>query len=160
MATIVHALFERPEQAEAAVAELGKRTPEHPNFSVQTHDRGPLDGNFLPESATEIGRNTVIAMVVGGIVGLVLGGLAGATLDIMGLTFALGSGLGLITGILIGLLGGIMAGTRQPKAALRELAQRLGEGRVLVTVEVDDPGHVELVEGVLERFEADELGAC
>jgi hypothetical protein len=160
MATIVYGLFTRAAAAETAAVELRTRSDAHPTFSVQTHDKAPLDGNYLPESATEIGRNTMIAIVAGAIGGAIIGALAATLLDIMGLTLGLGVLFGTITGVLSGLLGGMMAGTRLPKAALRELEGELGKGAVLVTVEVDDPGHVELVAGVLERAGGTGVGDC
>lgn len=160
MAALVYGLFEDSAAADAATAELARNTPEHPAFPVQAHTRGPLDGDDLPESATEIGRNTMIAIVVGGVVGLLLGTIAGATLDIMGLTVAIGAMFGLLTGILSGMLGGMMAGTRRPKAALREIAERLDGSTVLLTIEVGDPGHVDTVAELLDVHGAVEYDHC
>lgn len=170
MATVVYALFSDKQAAEAAATELSARAEGRPNFPVQTHARAPLDGNYLPESATEIGRNTMIAMVAGAGVGTLIGVVAAASFDIMGLTVAIGAGLGLLTGILSGLLGGMMAGTRQPKAELRALAAHLPggaegpsadvEGAVLLTVELDDPAHVETVEDILEAQGGEDIGEC
>lgn len=165
MATIVYGLFAGEAEAEAASTELTRNAGGHPAFGVQTHTRAPLNGDDMPESATEIGRNTMIAVAVGGVVGLVLGIVAGATLDIMGLNVAIGAVFGLLTGILSGLLGGMMAGTRTPKAALREAAERLGRtgedgAAVLLTIEVADGGHVELVEGILAEHGAIEADRC
>ena len=56
MAALVYGLFDERAAAEAATAELTRNAPEHPAFAVQAHTRGPLDGDDLPESATEIGR--------------------------------------------------------------------------------------------------------
>jgi hypothetical protein len=155
MASLVYAVFADAAAAEQATAELTRNTPStasepgHPAFGVQTHTRAPLNGDDMPESATEIGRNTIVAIIVGAVVGLVLGLGAGLGLDIIGLTPALGAMLGLLTGILSGLLGGMMAGTRRPKAALRDAAQKLDLGHVLVTIEVGDVAHVDLVEEIL-----------
>ena len=160
MATLVYAVFASSEAADEAIAELTRRTEARPAFAVQAHAGAPLDGDDLPESATEIGWNTLIAVIVGAVVGLVLGVVAGSTLDIMGLTPAIGAGFGLLTGILSGMLGGMMAGTRTPKAALREAAKGLESGARLLTIEVGDPGHVELVEDLLVEQGADEVDHC
>ncbi|MFO7565443.1 MAG: hypothetical protein R6X02_22570 [Enhygromyxa sp.] len=160
MAALVYGLFDDAGGADAASAELARNTPDHPAFPVQTHTRAPLDGDDMPESATEIGRNTMIAIVAGGVVGLLLGTLAGATLDIMGLTVGIGALFGLLTGVLSGMLGGMMAGTRRPKAALREIAEQLDGTRVLLTVEVGDPAHVDTVAGVLDAHGALEHDHC
>lgn len=157
---IVFGLFPDKATADRAGEELRRAGDGHPAFAVQSHDRSPLDGNYLPEAATEIGRNTMVAIIVGGIGGLVLGTIAGATLDIVGLTVGIGAGFGLLTGVLSGMLGGMMAGTRLPKQPLREIAERLGEGRVLLSVEVEDPAHVEVVEALLEKHTGDFVGSC
>lgn len=160
MAIIVYGLFPAEQGAEQAARELARNALEHPAFAVQTHLRGPLDGDDLPESATEIGRNTVIAVVAGGVGGLALGATAGATLDIMGLTFAIGAGFGLLTGLLSGLLGGMMAGTRRPKPALREIAERLDGEAVLLTVEVGEAAQVEVALAILDGHGAVMTDSC
>ncbi|KIG16916.1 hypothetical protein DB30_04078 [Enhygromyxa salina] len=153
-------MFAHGAEANGAITELTRNAPEHPAFAVQSHGRGPLDGDDLPESATEIGRNTVIAMIVGGIVGLILGVVAGGGFDIMGLTPGIGAAGGLVTGILSGLLAGMMAGTRRPKAPLVEAAAELESGAVLLTIEVTDGGHVDLVEGILAEQGATRVDRC
>jgi hypothetical protein len=166
MATLVYAVFADSAAAEPAITELtrnapsGAGVPGHPPFGVQAHTRAPLNGDDLPESATEIGRNTIIAIIVGAVVGLVLGLGAGLGLDIIGLTPGLGAMFGLVTGILSGLLGGMMAGTRRPKAALREAAEKLDVGHVLVTIEVGDVAHVGLVEDILVERGATLVDHC
>ncbi|PRP90343.1 hypothetical protein ENSA5_65400 [Enhygromyxa salina] len=160
MAKLVFGVFEDKRAADEAIAELTRRTTEHPAFGVQSHTQAPLDGDDLPEAATETGRNTMIAMVVGSVAGLVIGVVGGATLDVMGMTPAIGAAAGLLTGALSGLLGGMMAGTRRPKAALREAAEGLSEGAILLTIEVGDSGHVDLVEEVLDRSGASFADSC
>jgi hypothetical protein len=159
MANLIYGVFEHATEADEAITELTRNAPDHPAFAVQSHSGGPLNGDDLPESATEIGRNTVIAMIVGAIVGLIIGLIAGAGFDIMGLTPAIGAALGLLTGILSGLLGGMMAGTRRPKAALIEAVEGLAGG-VLLTIEVDDAGHASLVEDVLGSCGAVQVDRC
>jgi hypothetical protein len=166
MASLVYAVFAEAAAAEQATTELTRNTPRtatapgHPAFGVQTHTRAPLNGDDLPESATEIGRNTIVAMIVGAVVGLSLGLGAGLGLDIMGLTPAIGAMFGLITGILSGLLGGMMAGTRRPKAELREAAESLDLGQVLLTIEVGDVADVGLVEDILVERGAALVNHC
>lgn len=160
MAALVYGLFDAAVAAKAATAELTRNAPEHPAFLVQIHTRGPLNGDDMPEAATETGRNTIIAMIAGGIIGCLLGVLAGATLDIMGLNVAIGGGFGLLTGVLSGLLCGMMAGTRRPKAALRAAAERLDGEKVLLTIEVSQPEHADLVASILHDHGAIEFDRC
>ncbi len=159
---IVFALFADQPAATRAIDELRRATEsrQHPAYPVQSHERSPLDGNYLPESATETGRNTLVAMIAGAVVGLVFGSIAGATLDLVGLTVGIGAAFGLLTGVLSGLLGGMMAGTRLPKQPLREAAAGLGEGRVLLTIEVEDVREVDSVEALLEAHAGDSIGSC
>ena len=160
MASLVYAVFADAPAAQQATVELTRNSKEHPAFGVQSHTRAPLNGDDMPEAATEIGRNTLIAIVVGAVVGLALGLVAGSALDIMGLTPAIGAMFGLVTGTLSGLLGGTMAGTRRPKSVLREAAERLEPGHVLLTIEVLDAGHVELVESILSEHGATLVDHC
>jgi hypothetical protein len=166
MASLVYGVFADAAAAEQATTELtrnaagGASAPGHPAFGVQTHTRAPLDGDDLPESATEIGRNTIVAIIFGAIAGLALGLGLGLGKVIMGLTPAIGALFGLVTGILSGLLGGMMAGTRRPKAALRDAAQKLELGHVLLTIEVGDVTHVDLVEDILVEHGATLVDRC
>jgi hypothetical protein len=166
MASLVYAVFADAAAAEPAITELTRNAPHsasapgHPAFGVQTHTHAPLNGDDLPESATEIGRNTIIAIIVGAVVGLALGLGAGLGLDIIGLTPGLGAMFGLVTGVLSGMLGGMMAGTRRPKAALRDAAQKLDHGHVLLTIEVGDVAHVGLVEDILVERGATVVDHC
>ena len=175
MASLVYAVFADAAAAQQATAQLTRNSartsagnsvagtasaPGHPAFGVQTHTRAPLDGDDLPESATEIGRNTIVAIIVGAVAGLALGLGLGLADAIMGLTAGIGAMFGLITGVLSGLLGGMMAGTRRPKAALRDAAQQLEHGRVLLTIEVGDVTHVDLVEDILVEHGATLVDHC
>jgi hypothetical protein len=166
MASLVYAVFADVSAAEQATAELTRNVmsstsaPGHPAFGVQMHTRAPLNGDDLPESATEIGRNTIVAIVVGAVAGLALGLGLGLGKVIMGLTPAIGALFGLVTGILSGLLGGMMAGTRRPKLALRDAAQTLELGHVLLTIEVGDVTHVDLVEDILVEHGATLVDRC
>lgn len=172
MASLVYALFADAAAAQQATTELTRNvvgstagantasSPGHPAFGVQMHTRAPLNGDDMPECATEIGRNTIVAVIFGAVAGLGLGLGLGLGHVIMGLTPAIGAMLGLVTGILSGLLGGMMAGTRRPKAALREAAQKLESGHVLLTIEVGDVTHVDLVEDILVEHGATLVDRC
>ncbi len=160
MASISYAIFQSAAEAEPAVRELSTRNARHPNFAVQSFDRGPLDGNALPESGTEVGRNTLVAVAVGGAAGALMGLAAGLTERIIGLGPGMGAAVGALFGVIVGLLSGMMAGTREPKAALRALAEQLDGERVLVTVETDDPAHAQLVLELLRERGGTAVGSC
>lgn len=160
MAKIIYATFESEEAAKPVLRELTQRTETHPNFPVQTHASANLDGDDMPESATEVGRNTTMGTIVGGVVGLILGAVVGSTGLVLGLSTGIGAAVGMIFGVLVGVLNGMMAGTRTPKEALRVAAAALSEGQLLVTVEVDDPGHADIVTDILKEGEGAGVGRC
>lgn len=153
MAMVVFALFADVSSAEAAAKDLQHQRTGHTPRTIQVHDRAPLDGNVLPDGATEYGRNLVIATVGGGLFMAAAGGTAGALDLVLGMNVGLGIGLGLVTGLLMGLVGAMQAGTRIAKAQLRELEPRLEDGHRLVLVEVA-AREVDAVVHTLERHDS------
>lgn len=160
MAQVVHAIFGGEAEAAPSVKELAARTDKHPSFAVQVFTTRPLDGGDLPESGTEVGRNAMVATGVGAGAGLVLGIIVGSTEIVLGMGPGMGAAVGSLFGVLVGMLSGMMAGARQPKAKLSELAECLGSGKALLTIEVDDTGHAELVEDLLRDAGASCVGRC
>lgn len=152
MPAVVYALFDASDRATAAVALLQRKHGRGGAVTVQLHTRAPLDGNLLPEGATEFGRNIVIAMAAGGVFMAVAGALAGAFDLLLGMTIAMGIGLGGVTGVLMGLVGAMQAGTRIPKRELRELEPRVREGCSLLVVEFDRKDTAEAAHDDLEPF--------
>lgn len=137
MSSIVYALFADPETAEQAKRELAEALPTKRLYIPLSFASAPLEGNELPESATEFGRNLVLMIVLGAVVMGAAGAIAGAAGWVLGFDAALGLGLGGVTGALMGLVGAMQAGTRRAKAALRELEPRLQAGATLVLIEVE-----------------------
>lgn len=158
MSSVVYALFRTADTAEAAEVELQRDPESHTPRIVQLHTRAPLEGNDLPEGATEFGRNLLIAMVAGAVFMSLAGGIAGALDLVLGMRVEMGIGLGFVTGLLMGLVGAMQAGTRIPKKPLRELASRLGEGRVLLLTEVEG-SEVDRVVEILERHDPQTVDA-
>ncbi len=162
MALVVYALFESRAAADPAVSRLARRSERHEAFSIQLH-KERLDPLALPEAATQVGRNNLLAAVAGGAIGLVLGAVGAWFVHMPGLTPASAGAIGLITGVLIGYMSALMSGARDPKAPIAALASRLGDGddgAVLVTVEVDGSAQADYVEDVLEENGALEQGTC
>lgn len=149
MSTVVYALFPAT-AADAAEAALQHDQKVHGHYVVQLHTRAPLDGNILPDAATEYGRNLLIAMGAGAVFMAVAGGIAGALDLMLGMPVAMGVGLGFVVGLLMGLVGAMQAGTRIAKPPLRELEPRLREGFVLLLAEVE-PREVERIVETLEH---------
>lgn len=125
---------------------------------MQLHERAPIDANILPDSATEYGRNLLMAMGAGAIFMAVTGGVAGAMDLVLGMNVAVGIGLGFLVGLLMGLVGAMQAGTRVLKKPLRELEPRLTEDWVLLLAEVEPPSVTRIIE-VLERHDPEVVDA-
>ena len=156
VASVVYAFFEDRSAAEAAEAELRRELGRGGVHVAQLHTR-TIDGNILPEGATEFGRNVVLAMIAGSVFMAVVGGLAGAFDLMLGMPVAMGVALGFVTGALMGMVGAMQAGTRIPKPPLRALAPRLAHGGALVLLELEARADVAPVLETLERHAPDVL---
>ncbi|MBX7077845.1 MAG: hypothetical protein K1X88_01580 [Nannocystaceae bacterium] len=159
MPLVVYALFDEAAPAERAAAAIQRAHGRGGEVVVQLHDRAPLDGNLLPEGATEFGRNMLIAMAAGGVFMAVAGGIAGAFDLLLGMTVAMGVGLGGVTGVLMGLVGAMQAGTRIPRAEIRALEQRMGGGRRLLLVELTRRDEARAVLDALDEFAPADSGS-
>ena len=157
MANVVYALLSA-DAAAAAESALQLDQKRHGPYVVQLHARAPLDGNNLPDSATEYGRNLLMAMGAGAVFMAVAGGVAGALDLMLGMGIGMGVALGFVVGLMMGLVGAMQAGTRIPKPELRELEPRVGDGRVLLLAEVE-PRHVPRVVEALEQHAPETLDA-
>ncbi len=153
MPHVVYALFEDAEVADLARADLSRGAPHGPGHDVQPHERR-LDPDRLPDAATSYGRQLVMSTTLGSAVFMIAGAILGAYDVVPGMNVDMGVLLGLISGTVIGVYTGMQAGTRVAKAPLLELAPRLGQGAVLLTIEVS---RRELADQLVD--ELDERGA-
>lgn len=156
MSRVVYALFESSERADEACEAAGRLESSQP-LAMHVH-RDRIDELSLPERATEVGRNNLIAAGAGGGIGLVMGLVGGSLVHIPGLNAVSAGGIGMITGVLVGYMSAIMSGAREPVAELRELGPRLA-GRALLTVDVPDDEGAALVEDLLEERGASDVGS-
>jgi hypothetical protein len=134
---VVCAWFPSSEAAATAEAEVRDAHGRGGRCLTQIHVRRPLDGNALPEPATEFARNIAMAMAGGGVFMAIVGGVAGFFDLMLGMTTGMGIGLGFVTGLLMGLVGAMQAGTRRAKPGLRDLEAKLERGGAIVIVELD-----------------------
>jgi hypothetical protein len=160
MAEVVYGLFEGVEQARAGAKALTSRTDEHPAFRTKLFTKAPLDGDDLPEAATDVGGNTVLHTAIGAVTCTVMGAAAGGAGIIPGLSVGMGIAMGMIFGIFAGGLNGLMAGTRTPKPELRELEDKIKSGQALLVVEASDGAQAKLVMAKLESLGAPVRGRC
>ncbi len=150
MAVIVYALFADEASANEAERRLQEEREAPEPRAIQVHRKAPLDGNILPEGATEFGRNLIIAMIAGAVFMTAAGGIAGAMDLVLGMSVGMGMALGFVTGLLMGMVGAMQAGTRIAKAPLLELEPEIHNGRVLLLTEVESR-EVDAVVETLER---------
>ena len=160
MAGIVFALYPSEKAADPAIRELTRACDEHRMFSVQSHDKAPLDANYLPDDATEFARNTVLSMIIGAVAGGVLGGIVGAFIDFPGLGPGLIAIFTALTGVCVAFLSATQAGSRKAKEPLLELERHLGDGTVLLTVQYDTGTEADVIEDVLAEHGGEDLGRC
>jgi hypothetical protein len=160
MATVVYALFDSAEAAARAETTVRAEHGRGGSCVLQSFDRAPLDGNILPEGATEFGRNLVIAMLAGAAFMSVAGGIVGGLDLLLGMGVGMGIALGFVTGLLMGLVGAMQAGTRIPKPVLRALEPRLARGCILLIVEPVRAQDCDAVVTTLEQLGPSEFGTC
>lgn len=156
---VVYALFEDPEAADVVRADLSRGGDDGRGLDARLHERR-LDANQLPEGATSFGRNFVITTAISsaffGIAGLVMG-----LYDVvLGMGPGMGVAIGIITGVVVGVYTAMQAGTRVAKPPLLELAPRLPQGAVLLTVELDSRSEAERLVVELDERGADTCGIC
>ena len=159
MPHVVYALFDDAERGERVRAELSRRDGDGQGLDVQPHERH-LDANQLPESATYYGRNMIVTTAAGSVFFMIAGAVVGAYDIVPGMGAGLGVLLGLISGVVIGIYTAMQAGTRVAKEALRELAPRIEQGAVLLTIEVFTRTEADRLVDLLDEREADESGIC
>jgi len=155
MANVVFATFSDRTTADDASSVLLTRCEGMGPFSMQTHvDR--LDPLTLPDAATVLLRNMYVYIGGGLGLGLVSGFAAAIVLPELpglgGFTFPFA---GSIAGAVIGLLCASMAGAREPKAVIADAAEILRDGKVLVTVLVENSDERERVKDVLGEHSSD-----
>lgn len=157
MSKVVVARFAEPERAEEALEKLLQTTSPPDVRSALVH-KGRVDPLDLPDEATEVGRNIILAALIGAGMGLVGMVAVLAFVDIPGM----GWGLGLVSGVFVGAAGGLLraavAGTRIPVSDIRALEPAVEErGQAIATVLVGNPDLLGEVENLLDEHGAAEL---
>lgn len=163
----IYGVFPDPDPANRAIEDLededDPEETEHELASVAIHTHH-IDNVDLPRTGTFAVRSAVIgALLVGGSVGLFLTLLmTGAFTTIGGPTHIVGSKpldavlVTLATAVFGGIAAGL-AGTAGDRAAVRKLRNKLGHGRVLLTLEASNERASEIVH-TLTRHGALEAG--
>lgn len=159
MPHVVYALFEDAKLAEGIRAELSRGGKDGRGLDVRPHEHR-LDANQLPEGATNFGRNLVVTTAVASVFFMVAGLAIGLYDVVPGMGPGMGLAIGLITGVVIGVYTAMQAGTRVAKPPLLELAPRLPQGAVLLTIEVDTRREADGLVDELDERGAETVGIC
>ncbi|MCX4243695.1 MGR2/ROMO1 family protein [Paraliomyxa miuraensis] len=159
MPQVVYALFEDAKAADQVRADLSRGGKDGPGLDVRPHERR-LDANQLPEGATTFGRNLVITTAIASVFFMVTGLVLGLYDVVVGMGPGMGLAIGLITGLVIGVYTAMQAGTRVAKPEILELAPRVSQGAVLLTIEVDTRREADQVVDQLDDRGADTVGIC
>lgn len=159
MPRLVYALFDDAEDADRARADLTRCGEGGLGLDVQPHER-QLDANQLPESGTTYGRNIVITTAIACVVFMIAGVGVGLYDVVPGIGPGMGVMLGFIFGVVMGVYTAMQAGTRTAKAPLLELAPRLPQGAVLLTVEVSRGTEADRVIDEFDERGAETSGVC
>jgi hypothetical protein len=148
----VVAIFDRDEQAEAAIGALERRGYNRADISMVRRGRGTPPE--LPANSTEADKGAVagagVGAVIGGAVGVGLLALAGlGPVVIAGpLLAAIG---GAVTGGALGALAGSLAGLGVPNERAKHYEQAVREGGVLVALQAADAAEADRVSSLLTQ---------
>lgn len=135
MSQMIYGVFDTRAQAEAAIRAIETQT-------VNTGIHALVHEEYLRDEDVQMGgtdalRGAVLGAVVVGVVAALVGGLLlipAANLSVGWTEYLFISGAGTIMGI----TAGAVAGASEPRKELLALAQRLKEGKVLVTMDANE----------------------
>jgi hypothetical protein len=135
MSQIIYGLFDTRTQAEAAIRAIETQT-ENKGINALVHEEYLRDED-VQMGGTDALRGAVMGAVVVGILAALVGGLLlipAANMSVGWTEYLFISGAGTIMGI----TAGAVAGASEPRKELLALAQRLKQGKVLVTMDADE----------------------
>ena len=135
MSQMIYGVFDTRAQAEAAIHAIETQT-ENEGINALVHEQYLRDED-VQMGGTDALRGAILGAVVVGVLASLIGGLflaPGANLSVGWTEFLFIAGAGTIMGI----TAGAVAGASEPRKELLALAQRLKEGKVLVTMDADE----------------------
>lgn len=135
MSQMIYGVFDTRSQAEMAIQAIETEAgPEGINALV--HEQHLRDED-VQMGGTDALRGAILGAVVVGVVAALLGGvllIPGADLSVGWSEFVFMA----VAGTIMGVTAGAVAGASEPRKELLALAQRLAEGKVLVTMDAND----------------------
>lgn len=153
MKHMVFALFESPNQADAALREAAADEDCQGLYSVIVHKDSLLEHELAP-SESGLHGGVEAGVLVGGLGAALIGGLAAGPLGLIGggpLAAALFGGT---YGSILGALGGVLGGSGTADRGLEKLAKGLTAGKVLLSVEVEGRFCQHRIEAIFARHGA------
>ncbi len=156
MAGIVYGLFENKNAADEAITYVQSKTT-HSDVNAFVHE------GYVRDSDVQITGTAATKWAAGGAISVSLG------ISLIAL-FVLAPRAGMelsffefvlvfLGGTVFGVIAGVVAGAGEAKAEIRKMANKVGDGRVLVTLEVPE-GSPKRVVGLLEDSGALEVKAA
>ncbi len=150
----IYALFDSPIRAVAAYAEILRSGCTDEHCSAIVHEKH-IDEGLLP-SGERAGREAAgEGAALAGAAGAAIAGLAALGGGIFGIgpiaAAAAGGGVMAAYGALLGAI----SGSDDPERHLRELAEEVEAGRILIAVETDNPDMASMCQEAFEKNGAD-----
>jgi hypothetical protein len=156
MAGIVYGLFENKDKADEAITYVQSKNT-HADVNAFVHEGYVRDEDvqITGTAATKWAAGGAISVALGIslIALLVLAPRAGMELSLFEF------GLVFLGGTIFGVIAGVVAGASEAKAEIRKMANKVGDGRVMVTLDVPQ-GDPKRMVGLLEESGALEVKAA
>ena len=154
MEHLLCAVFDSERGATRAIDRLLHSTSEASVVGAVIH-RGAIAHEDMPYAGERSVRRGLIGALIGGVLGGVLGGV------VLGHHALIGPGAAalalFVVGALYGAIAGAITGRDDDKPMVEELANKLGEGRVMVTVDLSGDADVPRIEALLRSLGAHHL---
>jgi hypothetical protein len=135
MSQMIYGVFDTRAQADSAIEAIASETG-HEGVNALVHE-GHMRNEDVQWGGTDALRGAILGAVVVGCIGALVGGfllIPGANLSVGWSEFVF---MG-VAGTIMGVTAGAVAGASEPRSELVALAQRLQEGKVLVTMEANE----------------------
>ncbi len=135
MSQMIYGVFNTRAQADSAIQAIASEAGQE-GVNALVHE-GHLRDEDVQMGGTDALKGAVLGALAVGVIAALIGGLLlipGANLSIGWSEFVFMA----VAGTIMGVTAGAVAGASEPRAELAEIAKRLHEGKVLVTMDADE----------------------
>jgi len=146
----IFALFDRPDNAARAAAELQQLGTGAEHLTVVVH-ADQVDQQQLPVEGTRAVNAAVWGVLAGAVLGPLLGWLLAGPLGLLPTAPASAALMGAVGGALMGALGGGLMGAADPQKRAAQFSGRVESGKTLVTVEAPSPAFLERAQQICRQ---------